>query len=506
MAKVGMRNIKTAISVFICLVIYILLILIIYLFNRNLVNSIKSATQLYTPFFACLATAYSVSTTKEKSLKQGRLRLMASVIGGCFGLLIVALYQLTGHDWPFQHISATGNPTTDSTGLFHTGVFAGDAFDKSNVNFDFLWSFMIPIIITTLAVVLVIWFCNQIKQSQCAFIAVLTLTAVMASLGTNPIIYGPNRILSTVVGIGVAILVNNFKLPRRKNKNSLFIFGIDAIYKKSDDKFGGLNQYVLDNLIQDGANVTIFTTRAPATFKSVLSDAKIDNPIICMSGAAVYDFKKEEYLFTENIDDEVSQKLSLLLDELNVSPFVNFIKDNLQYVYTKSLDNVAEMAYFNNRKNEPYRSFNIIKDIPTTNILYYLVCDTKEKVAQIEDRINNSTLKDDLLLLKFDVYDQTDENYYYQYLKIYSKKVLKLRCLDNYRDKDIFAFGLHENDFILLDNVKYSISSKEKDNNKLNAKLVLKDNKVMFSYARKLFSVKKYQLDDKFDEYVLKNK
>ena len=229
MAKIGLRNIKTAISVLICLLIYVVIIYFAHFFNGSWSRSFKIATQLYTPFFACLATAYSVSTDKEKSLAQGKLRLTASVIGGLFGMLVVALYQLTGHDWPFQHISATGNPTTDASGFFQTGWLAGDSFTEADITSNFLGSFIIPIIITVFAVIFVIWFCNLIKRPQCSFIAVLTLTAVMTSLGTNPIIYGPNRILSTVIGILVALGVNLFRLPHYKNKNNLLIFGVDGI-------------------------------------------------------------------------------------------------------------------------------------------------------------------------------------------------------------------------------------------------------------------------------------
>ena len=87
----GLRNIKTAIAVLICLFIYLALILIFKACNvvstiggntlDGWAGAIRIATECYTPFFACIATAYSMSTDKGKSVEQARLRIVASLIG-----------------------------------------------------------------------------------------------------------------------------------------------------------------------------------------------------------------------------------------------------------------------------------------------------------------------------------------------------------------------------------------------------------------------------------------
>jgi len=459
MKKIGLRNIKTAISVFICLSIYFVIILIAHIFNDSWASNFRKATQLYTPFFACLATAYSISTDREKSLAQGKLRLSASIIGGLFGLLVVAIYQSSGHDWPFQHISATGNATSDLAGLFETGWLAGVKFISSDVNGAFLASFILPVILTVLSVIFVIWFCNLIKRPQCSFIAVLTLTAVMSSLGTNPVIYGPNRILSTVIGILVALLVNLFKFPHHKNHKVAFIFGIDGVYTKDYEEFSGINQYKMNNLIDDGANVTLFTTRTPSTLLKLISQTKITNPVICMSGAAVYDFKKKEYLYHEDIDNNVSLKLSKIFNTLNVHPFVNVIKDDLLYTYVDTLENDAKKLYASNRKNAPYISFNHVEELPKNDILYYVVIDTNQKILEIKSKLLECGIDDDLLILTYDVYEINNALTGYSYLKIYSKKILELNFLKNSNDIKLYGFGVHEYDSILFKNVYESFTT-----------------------------------------------
>ncbi len=477
MAKIGLRNIKTALAVLICLIIYFVILLISYFINHSWIRSFKISTQLYTPFFACLATAYSISTNKEKSFAQGKLRLTASIIGGLFGMLIIAIYQAFGKDWPFQHISATGNPTTDHSGLFQTGWLAGKKFGVEDVNTEFVLSFIGPVFITMFAVVFVIWFCNQIKKPECSFISVLTLTAVMTSLGTNPIIYGPNRILSTIIGILVALAVNMVSLPKHKNKENLLVFGIDGVFTNENSTFAGLNQYMINKLVKDGANVTLFTTRTPGTLENIKGTTIINLPVICMSGAALYDYNSEKYLYVENISNDVSNKLNKLFDELNVNPVVSVIRDNLLYSYVTKSDNKALNTYVSNRKNAKYISFNTIDKAPLEDILYYLVVDKTEKIQELIEKINK-TVGDKVVSLYYDMYEFNDVDSSYSYLKIYSKEIEKLHALDYFKNDNIYGFALHQNDYILSKNVKYSYTTEDAcDMLKNNSKEVVKDNK-----------------------------
>ncbi len=493
--KIGLRNIKTAISVAICLFIYLIIILIAFSFNASWVKSFKIATQLYTPFFACLATAYSLSTTKEKSLAQARLRLTASIIGGLFGLAVVSIYQLFGLEWPFQHISATGNATTDApTGIFKGWFVGGESFTSENVNLSYLLSYIVPIIITTLTVIIVISFCNLIHHSECSFIAVLTLTAVMCSLGTNPIIYGPNRILSTVIGILVALGVNMIKLPHYKNHDIKFIFGLDGIYKKNDESINGFNHYQMDALIEDGADVTLFTTRAPSKVLKMINETRLNAPVICMSGACVYDFKNEKYLYKETIDDEISLKISLILKKLNVTPFVSVIKDDLHYVYTESLDNDAENLYFKNRRNEPYISFNIVSSSPTKDVISYMVIDKTEIIDELEKDLLNEGISSSLVMLKYEAYEQDEKFTGYSYLKIYSKKIESLPYLKEFSKKKLYGFISHKYDYILEKNVAYSFAPTFINNELVSSSdEVVKNDNELFKKAAKVYHSKNYK-------------
>lgn len=66
MIKIGMRNIKTTISVFICLLVFELI-------NRN------------NPIFACIAAVICVQNTIVDSKEIGFSRIIGTIIGGLAG-------------------------------------------------------------------------------------------------------------------------------------------------------------------------------------------------------------------------------------------------------------------------------------------------------------------------------------------------------------------------------------------------------------------------------------
>ena len=73
--KIGKRNIKTAISVFLALSIYIVLYLIDY-FIGNDTESFVGLTAIYTPFYAAIAAAY----TSHRDFKSSLNMLLATYI------------------------------------------------------------------------------------------------------------------------------------------------------------------------------------------------------------------------------------------------------------------------------------------------------------------------------------------------------------------------------------------------------------------------------------------
>lgn len=403
MRKIGLRTIKTAISVFLCLMVFILLKAI------ELVPGVPEnlAFDWYNPFFAGIATAYSVHSSKKASMVQAKNRCVASVIGGVIGIILVSLYELCGGVWP----------TLNTIDLYS-------------------FNYVLPYLLIVLCTILVILTGIFLNQRNAIFVAILTFLSVSVNPNKDVSMwqwqFGLNRILSTVVGVLIALGVNLFRLPRfRTNKNLLFCVGIDGMLLSDSDHFKGFIQYKLNDLNERKANVTLFTTRTPTTFMPLLNDVKVNHPIICMSGAALYDTTTFKYLSYENIDIETSNKLRKLLTANNITPFINMINDDVLFTYNEKIDNLGENKYAESKKNASYCCF-IKEEAPYREVLYFLIVEEEKKVNNIIRLIHkDEELKNKTSILVYDVFENNQPSGL-KYIKIYNKSIENQQIIKDY--------------------------------------------------------------------------
>ena len=71
--RIGKRNLKTALSVFIAIGIYLILQLIDQSSGKEL-DGFSGLSGMYTPFFAGIAAAYTSHKDYKSSLKQAQIR------------------------------------------------------------------------------------------------------------------------------------------------------------------------------------------------------------------------------------------------------------------------------------------------------------------------------------------------------------------------------------------------------------------------------------------------
>lgn len=157
--KVGLRTIKTAISVFLCLLLF-----------------------PHEPFFACLTAVICLQSTVSNSVKMAINRGVGTIVGAAIGLLFLILCR----------------------------------YFKFNIEFDILSKLLIYFTIA-IGIIAVIYSCNLIKKpgainvSCIAFLGVTTIHAF-----SDPIFYAVNRTVETLFGIFIALLVNKFIVPPKE--------------------------------------------------------------------------------------------------------------------------------------------------------------------------------------------------------------------------------------------------------------------------------------------------
>ena len=154
--RLGLRAIKTALAVFLCL-------LLAFIFNRT------------DNLFACIASIICLKPTYNTTFNKGMERFIGTLIGGAVGyLLLLAVYKM-----PFKEI------TTLSVAPF--------------------------------AILLVIYICNLIGLPASVEISCIVVLSVLTWPDGNindSLMYVVNRVLDTSMGIVVAMFVNRFMFRR----------------------------------------------------------------------------------------------------------------------------------------------------------------------------------------------------------------------------------------------------------------------------------------------------
>ncbi len=176
MIKIGMRNIKTALSVFICLLFFEAI-------NRD--NAL----------FACIAAVICVQNTIVDSVKIGISRIIGTILGGLSAALV---------------------------------VFIVNAYFDEKVLI-----FIIP-----LGIIILIQICVSINMKQAVAICCVVYLVVVISKNHEGgyVYYTVNRVLDTSIGIIIALFVNKYVEGPKKLIAKL---KGDPVYSKKNEREAG---------------------------------------------------------------------------------------------------------------------------------------------------------------------------------------------------------------------------------------------------------------------------
>ena len=420
--KIGLRTLKTALSIGLGMLFYIILRIIDQTSGLYQKPEGFRFSDFFSPFFAGIAAAYSLYPSKKQSLAQAKNRVVASFLGGLVGMVLTIGYGLIG---------------LISDNKFFTWPNLGGGFTVEQ--------YIIPYTLVTCGVLVVVILGNIFDKKSAIFVGILTFISVTINpMGmivdrynnTAPFlgeaVFGLNRILSTIVGVFISLAVNLFKFPRKhKNEDLLFYIGIGGLLKEDSDTLNGFFKYKLIEAYERGIPCSIFTTRAPMTFMHLLTDITVTAPICCMSGAALYDSNTKKFLYLEYLDKEVEKKVDILFKELNIHPFKNYVFEDSVVIINDSYDDEYNKIYFDSKKDSAY--CNIIK---TNNyegdLIYYLYLNTEEVVNDIAKKLKESSIGNDIHIVINNCYESFGKGKNLKYLKIYDKKVKDLLSIKKY--------------------------------------------------------------------------
>lgn len=359
---VGQRIIRSVCAVFLCFAAY----------------NLRGKRGI--PFYSALAALQCIQPYMESSAKMAKQRISGTFVGAAWGLIVLLL------------------------------MVSNYKLQETMLNYALISLMTGAVLYTTVLL-------GNKNASYFSCVVFLSIT-VNHLTDENPYLFVYNRVMDTLIGVGLAIIVNSIHLPRVKRKDVLFISGVDASLLTKNNKLTPYSQVELNRLIDSGANFTISTGRTPATLMESVGGIHLKLPVIVMDGAAIYDINENAYLETNAMSSMQGQRMAGLLEENNLNYFANVIIDNVLVIYYEKLENQAEQDIVKRLGRSPYRNY-VKRRLPETEeVVYFLSVSETERIDAAYRRFREQGLEQEY---RFAIYESKDQPGY-AYMRIYHRE------------------------------------------------------------------------------------
>lgn len=298
----GMRIIKTAAAVYICLIFYWL-----QGFHGNVGSSIVTAIICMQPF---------AEDTRTFAFD----RISGTILGAAWSLLFLELMDVF--------------PVLGQYQLVVYGVMS-------------------------LFVILAIYSTVVIRKSSlaCLVAIVLVSTIVRWPDVEAPLTQTLTNLADTIVGTIIAIVVNIFTLPRRKHPEYLFFVRTMDLVPDRYRQIPSSVHITLDRMYKHGAKICLVSRWAPAFIISQMGLLNVNTPMIIMDGAALYDLQENAYLDVVDISRENAERLRGILAGFGVGVNLYTVNERTMTIFHDGPVNVEEKRECEDMKRSPYRQY-----------------------------------------------------------------------------------------------------------------------------------------------------
>lgn len=362
---IGMRIIKSSIGVLLGFIIY---------FLRG-----KQGT----PFYTALSVLWCMQPYSSNAKANAIQRTIGTFIGAAYGLImiLVELYVIPFDNELFRYITIS--------------------------------LLIIPIIYTTVIF-------N--KKNASYFSCVVFLSIVVNHLkDKNPYLFVFNRMMDTMIGIGLALIINTFELPRKRRNDLLFVAELDKVLLNMKETLTSYSKIELNKMLDDGVKLTIATMKTPGALVTSLQDIRLNLPVIAMDGAILFDMKENKYLKVYEMTHEETKKLVDLIQARNMHCFINTVVEDSVMIYYGDFKNPVESDIYNNLRSSPYRNY-IKEELPDRyGAVYLMLIDETEKIESLYEELERLGYTKEFKVLKY----SSDDFPGYSYIKVYNKKAIK---------------------------------------------------------------------------------
>ena len=336
---IGQRIIKTTVAVFLCLLTYLLL------GYRG--ESI--------PTEAAITAIICMQPYVSRSAQYALSRFIGTLIGSFWALMLLLLLHLAptiGEHLPLPHL------------------------------------------LMAIGVMLSLYTATLFHRNDASGLAAIVFLCIVISFPdvTSPLRQTGLRLADVFLGTLIAISVNIFRLPRRKNKNKVFFLRAKDLVPDRFSKITPATLFRLNRLTDDGARICLMSEHAPAFFAQTMSAAKLSVPLIVMDGAAIFDLSENVFLWKNTISKQDSTQLRNQLDGLGLSYFIYTVHRDKTCIFHRGKYRDEERVIYDRMRKSPYRSYLDEELYEAAEIVYFKLIVRDEDAPEIEQQLRESPL------------------------------------------------------------------------------------------------------------------
>lgn len=356
---VGLRMVKSAVVVFICLII-------------------GGLRPQGIPFYSAIAAVLCIQPYREDGRKAGWGRIWGTFIGAFWGSLVLCtnLYLIPdAHPvWQQMMISMT----------------------------------VIPVIYTTVL----------LKKPGSVFIACVVMLSISVNhiSDSQPFQFVINRILDTLIGVFVALIADSVSLPKKRNYHLLVAAHLEDVMMDASGQIPAYCRIHINRMIDSGAKFTLVSSDTPAAIIERIRGIRLNLPVIALDGAVLYQPQNNSYLKIHVILYKTAIKIKELMEDRDFHCFVTTVVDNTVLTYFEELHNLAEEKFYQKYQASPYFNF-LHKNLPADRAAVALMAvDKEERIMELKREIEQ---QDYAACIRVVCYPFKEADGYF-YIKIYN--------------------------------------------------------------------------------------
>ena len=241
-----------------------------------------------------------------------------------------------------------------------------------------------------IGVMLTLYTCVLVRRPDTSGQAAIVFICVVIAFPEieAPLQQALERFTGVLLGTFASISVNVFRLPRDKERESVFFVKIADLVPDRFSHLPAAALFRLNYLYDDGAKICLMSEHAPAFFTLTMSQAKLSVPFIVMDGAAIYDANENTYLQAETLDTWESARLREHLDAMGIPYFLYTIHQGKVCIFHQGKLNTQEKAILERMKRSPYRSYLEGEIYKADEIVYLKIIDETDKIQVLAKRLS----------------------------------------------------------------------------------------------------------------------